>query len=79
MGKNLRNYHVANAMPYPFRAGYFLHYKSEQDNSPTTVHVIETPTLGRVCHSLKMGGTLQCGYSTWSGIFLLTRPPFPLP
>ena len=45
-------------------------YFSRQDYlapHPFTVTVTETPSSGRMCRELKMGGSIHCGLNPWSG------------
>ena len=53
----------------PTHAGSWLYYETEK--SPhRTVTVTESPTSGRRCDELRMGGSHECGYAAWSGIWL---------
>lgn len=53
-------------MNSPTHAGHW-YWKGANNRFPMIVTVTETPTSGRRCDQLKMGGSLQCGYADWSG------------
>lgn len=56
-------------IPAPTHAGAWLYYDAENASSRTVI-VTETPTSGRRCDELRMGGSSECGYATWSGMWL---------
>lgn len=53
-------------MKSPTHAGHWF-WRPPNTGIRKIVEVTETPTSGRRCDQLKMGGSLQCGYADWSG------------